>query len=90
LAGKLYPAGIPIHPEADLLRLIKEHNIDQVIFAYSDVRHEYVMHKASQVLAAGADFRLIGPKEPRSSRASPSSRSARCGPAQARARPRGA
>jgi len=63
LAGKLYPAGIPIHPEADLTRLIKEHNIDQVIFAYSDVQHEYVMHKASQVLAAGADFRLIGPKE---------------------------
>ena len=63
LAGQLYPAGIPIHPEADLTRLIKEHNIDQVIFAYSDVQHEYVMHKASQVLAAGADFRLIGPKE---------------------------
>ena len=63
LAGQLYPAGIPIHPEADLTRLIKEHDIDQVIFAYSDVQHEYVMHKASQVLAAGADFRLIGPKE---------------------------
>jgi len=63
LAGMLYPAGIPIHPEADLTRLIKEHDIDQVIFAYSDVQHEYVMHKASQVLAAGADFRLIGPKE---------------------------
>src|SRR5512137_1592320 len=63
LAGKLYPAGIPIYPESDLERLIKEHNIDQVVFAYSDVPHEYVMHKASQVLAAGADFRLIGPKE---------------------------
>jgi predicted GTPase len=63
LAGKLYPAGIQIHPEADLTRLIKEHDIDQVIFAYSDVQHEYVMHRASQVLAAGADFRLIGPKE---------------------------
>ena len=63
LAGKLYPAGIPIYPEADLTRLIKEHNIDQVVFAYSDVQHEYVMHKASLVLAAGADFRLIGPKE---------------------------
>jgi predicted GTPase len=63
LAGKLYPAGIPIYPEADLNRLIKEHNVDQVIFAYSDVPHEYVMHKASQVLAAGSDFRLIGPKE---------------------------
>jgi predicted GTPase len=63
LAGRLYPTGIPIYPEADLTRLIKEHNIDQVVFAYSDVPHEYVMHKASQVLAAGADFRLIGPKE---------------------------
>ena len=63
LAGKLYPAGIPIYPETDLTRLIKEHNVDQVVFAYSDVQHEYVMHKASQVLAAGADFRLIGPKE---------------------------
>jgi predicted GTPase len=63
LAGKLYPAGIPIYPESDLTRLIKEHNVDQVVFAYSDVPHEYVMHKASQALAAGADFRLIGPKE---------------------------
>src|SRR5512147_2907687 len=63
LAGQLYPAGIPIYPESDLTRLIKEHNADQVVFAYSDVPHEYVMHKASQALAAGADFRLIGPKE---------------------------
>ena len=63
LAGKLYPAGISIYPESDLNRLIKEHDVDQVIFAYSDVQHEYVMHRASQVLAAGADFRLIGPKE---------------------------
>lgn len=60
LAGSLYPAGIPIHPEADLERLIRDLNVDQVIFAYSDVSHEYVMHKASQVLAAGADFRLMG------------------------------
>jgi predicted GTPase len=63
LAGQLYPAGIPIYPESELTQLIKEHNVDQVIFAYSDVQHEYVMHKASQALAAGADFRLIGPKE---------------------------
>jgi len=62
LAGKLYPKGIPIYPESDLVKLIKEHNIDQVIFAYSDVSHEYVMHKASTVLAAGADYRLMGPK----------------------------
>ena len=61
LAGKLYPAGIPIYPEAELTDLIKKHQIDQVIFAYSDVSHETVMHRASQALAAGADFRLMGP-----------------------------
>ena len=60
LAGPRYPKGIPIHPESELRRLIKELNVDQVIFAYSDVSHEYVMHKASEVLAAGADFRLMG------------------------------
>jgi predicted GTPase len=60
LAGKLYPAGIPIFPESDLLKLIKDLKVDQVVFAYSDVPHEYVMHKASAVLAAGADFRLMG------------------------------
>ena len=63
LAGELYPAGIPIYPESELNTLIRELNVDQVIFAYSDVPHEYVMHKASQVLAAGADFRLMGAKE---------------------------
>jgi predicted GTPase len=62
LAGPLYPQGIPIHPESDLPRLIRELNADQVVFAYSDVSHETVMHQASLVLAAGADFRLIGPK----------------------------
>ncbi|MGD8968076.1 MAG: cyclic 2,3-diphosphoglycerate synthase [Anaerolineae bacterium] len=60
LAGDLYPQGIPIYPEAELTELIVEHTIHQVVFAYSDVSHEYVMHKASQVLAAGADFRLMG------------------------------
>ncbi len=60
LAGQLYPAGVPIHPESELDALIKELKVDQVVFAYSDVPHEYVMHKASQVLAAGADFRLMG------------------------------
>lgn len=60
LAGKLYPDGVPIFPEEDLLDLIEKENIEQVIFAYSDVPHEYVMHKASAVLAAGADFRLMG------------------------------
>jgi predicted GTPase len=63
LAGALYPDGIPIYPEADLVDLIKKHDVDQVIFAYSDVPHQYVMHKASQVLAAGADFRLMGVKD---------------------------
>jgi predicted GTPase len=62
LAGSKYPNGIPIHPEEELSRLIREHDVDQVIFAYSDVSHEFVMHKASQVLANGADFRLMGPK----------------------------
>ncbi|MEA3342134.1 MAG: cyclic 2,3-diphosphoglycerate synthase, partial [Chloroflexota bacterium] len=60
LAGSLYPEGIPIHPEAELDDLIRRHKVDQVIFAYSDVPHEYVMHKASQVVVAGADFRLMG------------------------------
>jgi len=60
LAGELYPQGIPIYAEADLPKLIKDLQIEQVIFAYSDVPHEYVMHKASQVNALGADFRLMG------------------------------
>ncbi len=63
LAGDLYPAGIPIHPESELDSLIHDLAVDQVVFAYSDVSHEYVMHKASQVLAAGADFRLMGARE---------------------------
>ncbi len=61
LAGPHYPQGIPIFVESDLVKLIKQHQADQVVFAYSDVPHEYVMHKASEVLAAGADFRLMGP-----------------------------
>ena len=60
LAGSLYPQGIPIYAESDLVELIQKNQIEQVIFAYSDVPHEYVMHKASEVLAAGADFRLMG------------------------------
>lgn len=60
LAGDRYPHGIPIHDESELNDLIARHEADQVVFAYSDVPHEYVMHKASQVLAAGADFRLMG------------------------------
>ncbi|HVO43631.1 MAG TPA: hypothetical protein VMT34_13450, partial [Aggregatilineales bacterium] len=62
LAGKLYPNGIPIAEEKDLTSLIKTYHAEQVVFAYSDVSHETVMHKASTVLAAGADFRLMGPE----------------------------
>jgi len=62
LAGKNYPNGIPIHPEEDLERLIRDYDVDEVVFAYSDVSHEYVMHKASIALANGADFKLMGPK----------------------------
>jgi len=61
LAGSRYPEGIEIHHEADLSRLIVEREVQDVVFAYSDVSHEYVMHKASEVLAAGANFLLLGP-----------------------------
>ncbi|HHS96931.1 MAG TPA: GTPase [Chloroflexi bacterium] len=60
LAGGLYPEGVPIYPEEDLVELIRRYEVDRVVFAYSDVSHEYVMHKASQVVAAGADFWLMG------------------------------
>lgn len=60
LSGALYPEGIDIYPESELAALIEKHQVDQVIFAYSDVPHEYIMHKASAILAAGADFRLMG------------------------------
>jgi len=60
LAGQQYPKGIPIRPEDQLPTLIREHGADEVVFAYSDISHEYVMHKASSVLAAGPDFRLMG------------------------------
>ena len=58
LAGELYPEGIPIHDEKELEKLIKELEVDEVVFAYSDVPHDYVMHKASLVNAVGADFKL--------------------------------
>ncbi len=61
IAGPRYPDGIPIVDEAELERLILEEHIDEVVFAYSDVPHEEVMHKASIVMARGADFRLVGP-----------------------------
>jgi len=62
LAGERYPVGIPIHDESMLTQLIKEQEIDDVIFSYSDVSHTQVMHKASQALAAGANFVLLGPR----------------------------
>lgn len=62
LAGSLYPEGIPIYDESQLTELIKEHRADQVVFAYSDVSHQYVMSRASVVMAAGADFRIMGPE----------------------------
>ena len=60
LAGRLYPDGIPIYDEKELTKLIKDHRIDEVVFSYSDVSHEYVMHKASEVQAAGANFIILG------------------------------
>jgi predicted GTPase len=62
LAGPLYPDGIRILPEGDLTALVRHERVDEVVLAYSDLSHEDVMHKASIALAAGADFRLIGPK----------------------------
>jgi predicted GTPase len=62
LAGPLYPEGIPIHPEAELEFLIESRRIDHVVFAYSDVSHQEVMHAASRVFAFGADFALLGPR----------------------------
>jgi len=61
LAGSLYPEGIPIVAEVELERLLAEQSIDLVVFAYSDVAHEHVMHTASRALAGGADFELLGP-----------------------------
>ncbi|NLM25511.1 MAG: GTPase [Firmicutes bacterium] len=62
LAGSNYPNGIPIYSENDLVEIIKKEKVQEVVFAYSDVSHEDIMHKASTALAAGADFRLLGPE----------------------------
>jgi len=61
LSGPLYPNGIPIHAEEELPTLIKKHDVDQVVFAYSDLPYDYVMEKSAIVNAAGADFSLLGP-----------------------------
>src|SRR3954454_22637730 len=63
LAGSLYPDGIPILPESALEQLVREHEIDSVVFAYSDVTHEHVMHIGSRALAAGASYHLIAPAD---------------------------
>ncbi len=62
LAGPLYPGGIPIRPEEELVDIIRSEGIDEVVLSYSDLSHEDVMHRASRVLAAGADFTLLGPR----------------------------
>ncbi len=62
LAGPLYPNGIPIRPESELAEIVRAEGVTEVVLAYSDLSHEDVMHKASQVLATGADFRLLGPR----------------------------
>jgi predicted GTPase len=63
LSGKRYPRGIPIYPESDLPRLIAGLEVDEVVFSYSDVPHEHVMHWASRVIASGASFRLLGARQ---------------------------
>ena len=63
LAGAEYPAGIPIYPEERLINLIREENVDQVVFSYSDISHVRVMNLASRALAAGADFILLSPEK---------------------------
>jgi predicted GTPase len=60
LAGKLYPKGIPIHDESKLFDLIKQNNIDEIVFSYSDVSYQYVMEQAARVMAAGARFSIEG------------------------------
>ena len=62
LAGRLYPNGIPIHDESELLNLIAKHNIEEVVFSYSDLSHVDVMHKGAIVNATGADFKMMGMK----------------------------
>lgn len=63
LAGRLYPRGIPIHPDSQLNKLIQKHKIDEVYLSYSDLSHQYVMEKASDVMSAGAKFCLVSPRQ---------------------------
>lgn len=63
LAGELYPDGIPIYPESELENIIRSEEIDQIVFSYSDVSHEHVMHLASKTLSNGPDFVILGPRQ---------------------------
>jgi len=63
LAGELYPDGIPIHDESEMPELVRKHGVEQVVFAYSDVPYEYVMHRSALANSLGADFRLMGPDQ---------------------------
>src|SRR6185503_11116537 len=63
IAGRVYPPELPIEPEDELEALIDKYEVDEVVFAYSDVTHEHVMHVGSRALAAGASYRLISPRE---------------------------
>ncbi len=63
LAGELYPDGIPIYPESELEKIIRSEEIDQIVFSYSDVSHEHVMHLASKTLSNGPDFVILGPRQ---------------------------
>ena len=62
IAGPLYPQGIPIHLEEELERIVRDERVDEVVFSYSDVSHNAVMHIGSRALAAGADYTLLGPR----------------------------
>ena len=62
LAGDLYPNGVDIHPEDEILNLIKKFDVDEVVFSYSDISYDYVMNKSAMINAAGVDFKLLGPK----------------------------
>src|SRR3954463_320488 len=63
LAGELYPEGIPIVAEDELEEVVARHDAEEVVFSYSDVTHEHVMHIGSRALAAGASYRLLSPRE---------------------------
>ncbi|MBN2054883.1 GTPase, partial [bacterium] len=63
LAGRLYPAGIPIFSEDELEKLIADFEVDTVVFSYSDVNNDYLMDRGNRVMAAGANFMLLGPRD---------------------------